>query len=68
MHEPRQVVQGLLLRELRIALTARIESGTDPRQLTADLEQRLRRIGELQRETPVQRDTPVHRSARAPDS
>ena len=62
MREHRQALQGLLLRELRAAVAARNESGADPRQLTAYLEQRLRRIRQLQR------DTPVHRSARVPNS
>jgi len=41
-------VQCLLLRELRAAASARIAGCTDPGQVTADLEQRLRRIRELQ--------------------
>src|SRR3954467_857983 len=53
MNESRQALQGLLLRELRAAVTARIEDCADPGQVTTDLEQRLRQIDALQREAPA---------------
>ena len=62
MHEPRQALHDLLLRELRAAVMAKNKSGADPRRVTADLEQRLRRIGD------VQRDTLAHQPARTPES
>ncbi len=53
MHELRHALQGLLLRELRAAVTAKIDGCADAGQVTADLEQRLGRICELQRIYPA---------------
>jgi hypothetical protein len=64
MHDPTQAVRGLLLRELEFALAVKTESGTDRRELTADLQHRLRRLRQLQRDTPATSSPPNSRRPR----
>ena len=47
MHAPEKVLHDLVERELRAAVAARIQGGTDPGEVTIDLARRLRRIGEM---------------------
>jgi hypothetical protein len=47
--EPTDLIAGLLVRELRAAVTAAIDEGADPDEVQADLVRRLHHLRHLQR-------------------
>ena len=58
MSDPSALLRTLLLQELHRAVATRIDDGTDPAEVSADLAQRLRRM--------QQQDRRLHRTARKP--
>jgi hypothetical protein len=50
MSEPSGILQDLLLRKLREAVSAKLESGADPDEVTADLNRRLHRLRQMRRD------------------
>lgn len=48
-------IHDLLVRELRAAVQARISAGADPRDVLADLDQRLEALREMRRRTALRR-------------
>jgi hypothetical protein len=51
MADPGERLCKLFLDELRSAVSARIEAGADPGEVSADLGRRLRRLRSMQQET-----------------
>lgn len=62
MTDPGERLRNLFLNELRSAVSARIEAGADPGEVSADLGRRLRRLRSMQQETVL------HHSARTSDA
>ena len=48
-------IHDLLVRELRAAVQARLSAGADPRDVLADLDQRLESLREMRRRTALRR-------------
>lgn len=46
-------IHDLLVRELRAAVQARLAAGADPRDVLADLDQRLEALREMRRRTAL---------------
>lgn len=63
MYEPGQILQALLVRELRAALA---EHSVDAGQLTSDIERRVRLIGQLRRDLCSPRADLVNLDPRPP--
>ncbi|WP_326550523.1 hypothetical protein [Micromonospora sp. NBC_01813] len=56
--EPADVIEGLLVRELRDAVAVAISGGADPDDVRADLDRRLRDIRRMQRSIEIPRTNP----------
>jgi hypothetical protein len=59
MSDPSELLHTLLVNELRRAVAARVEAGTDPTEVTADLGQRLLSLHRMQREVPLHHSAPT---------